>query len=98
MPKKLSKILAVNPLSRCLGIAYFHGHALREWQVKNIRSSDSKEAARKAATELLRSEGFTDDGIENLVFSTGEKYKKSYRSNQETSNKKKNKKKEKRSK
>lgn len=57
-----------------------------------------EEAARKAATELLRSEGFTDDGIENLVFSTGEKYKKSYRSNQETSNKKKNKKKEKRSK
>lgn len=52
MPNKLYKILAVNPLSRCLGIAYFHGHALREWQVKNIRSSDSKEAARKAAAFL----------------------------------------------
>jgi len=52
MPKKLSKILAVNPLSRCLGIAYFHGHALREWQVKNIRSTDSKTAARKAEAFL----------------------------------------------
>ena len=54
-------------------------------------------AAAQAAAELLRSEGFTEDGIENLVFSTGEKYEKSVRPQQQqvSPSKKKKKKKKK---
>lgn len=47
MPEQFPKILAVNPASRCLGIAYFHGFALREWQVKNIRSTNTDELVEK---------------------------------------------------
>jgi hypothetical protein len=54
-------------------------------------------AAAAAAADLLRSEGFTEDGIENLVFSTGETYQKSVRS-QETPKKKKKKNKKKKEK
>ena len=55
-----------------------------------------EQMASKAAADLLKSEGFTEDGIENLVFSTGEKYEKSVRSEQDnTQKKKKNKKKKK---
>ena len=54
MPKELLKILAINPTGRSLGIAYFHGFALREWQVKNIRSDYNKEAIRKAENFLNR--------------------------------------------
>jgi len=39
MPKKLYKILAINPGSRYIGVALFHGYALRDWRVKNIRAS-----------------------------------------------------------
>jgi hypothetical protein len=38
-----------------------------------------EQMASKAAADLLKSEGFTEDGIENLVFSTGERYEKSVR-------------------
>jgi len=54
MPKKLSKILAVNPTGRSLGIAYFHGFALREWQVKDIRSDSNKDAIKKVEGFLNR--------------------------------------------
>ena len=52
MSEKLYKILAVNPGSRYLGIAYFHGFALRQWQVRSIRSQSPK-AARQKATAFL---------------------------------------------
>ena len=54
-------------------------------------------ASLKAAAELLKSEGYGADGIEKLVFSTGENYEKSSKPT-ETQKKKKNKKKDKRNK
>ena len=49
----------------------------------------ANEKANKAADELLKIEGF-DDGIENLVFSTGESYEKSSKKNRKKKKKKKN--------
>jgi hypothetical protein len=49
----------------------------------------ANERANKAADELLKIEGF-DDGIENLVFSTGESYEKSSKKHKKKKKKKKN--------
>tara|TARA_Y100000389_G_scaffold205142_1_gene264013 strand:+ start:6520 stop:7638 length:1119 start_codon:yes stop_codon:yes gene_type:complete len=56
-----------------------------------IDYSDAIEESNKIAAQLLKSEGFDEDGIEKLIFSTGEKYEKS--SKETPSNKKKKKRK-----
>ena len=51
------------------------------------------DAANAVAAALLRSEGFTPEGMENLIFSTGESYEKSSKPPTTTNKKKKKKKK-----
>jgi len=57
MPKKLHKILAVNPGSRYVGIAVFEGAELKDWRVKVIKGKFSKE---KFKTIRLLVSSFTD--------------------------------------
>ena len=57
--------------------------------------NDAVEAANAAAASLLRSEGLSEEGFENLIFSTGETYHKSSKLAEEAPNKKKKKKKKK---
>ena len=57
--------------------------------------NDAIKAANAAAASFLRSEGLSDEGFENLIFSTGEKYEKSSKLNEGTQNNKKKKKKKK---
>jgi hypothetical protein len=56
---------------------------------------DAIDAANRMAASLLRSEGLTKEGIENLVYSTGETYEKSSKPDTGTTNNKKKKKKKK---
>ena len=62
--------------------------------VQDIDYSHANEEANKIAAQLLKSEGFDEDGIEKLIFSTGEKYEKSSKApplNKKKKKKKKNK-------
>ena len=59
---------------------------------ENIEQS-AIDAANAAAAALLRSEGFTPEGMEELIFSTGESYEKSSKPPTSSNNKKKKKKK-----
>lgn len=59
---------------------------------ENIEQS-AIDAANAAAAALLRSEGFTPEGMEELIFSTGESYEKSSKPPTTSNNKKKKKKK-----
>lgn len=43
-------MLAVNPGTRCLGIAVFRGHQLQDWRVKILKGKWSKEKLKKALT------------------------------------------------
>jgi len=47
MPKKITKILAINPGTRYLGIAVFEGPELLDWRVKVIKGKWSKEKQQK---------------------------------------------------
>jgi len=47
MPKKILKILAINPGTRYLGIAVFEGPELLDWRVKVIKGKWSKEKQQK---------------------------------------------------
>jgi len=57
--------------------------------------NDAVEAANAAAASFLRSEGLSEEGFENMIFSTGETYHKSSKLAEEAPNKKKKKKKKK---
>lgn len=48
MLKKIHTIISINPGSRYMGIAVFRGFDLREWDVKSVSGSCSKERMRKA--------------------------------------------------
>ncbi|TKJ32897.1 MAG: hypothetical protein CEE38_22000 [Planctomycetes bacterium B3_Pla] len=54
MPKKILKILAVNPGSKYIGIAVFEGPELEDWRVKVIKDKWSKEKLQQVKT-LVRS-------------------------------------------
>jgi len=54
MPKKIPKILAINPGTRYVGIAVFEGPELLDWRVKVIKGKWSKEKPQKIMM-LLRS-------------------------------------------
>ena len=54
MPKKVPKILAINPGTRYVGIAIFEGPELLDWRVKVIKGKWSKEKLQKIML-LLRS-------------------------------------------
>ena len=47
MPKKILKILAINPGTRYLGIAVFEGPELLDWRVKVIKGKWSKDKQQK---------------------------------------------------
>ena len=73
-----------------------------KWQYPNDKkqtntniNDDAIRAANAAAASFLRSEGLSDEGFENLIFSTGEKYEKNSKLNEGTQNNKKKKKKKK---
>lgn len=61
-------------------------------------NQEAIDAANKMAESLLRSEGLTEEGIENLIFSTGESYQKSSKPSSDTTNNNKKKKKKKKNK
>ena len=54
MPKKIHKILAINPGTRYVGIAVFEGPELLDWRVKVIKGKWSKEKQQKIMM-MLRS-------------------------------------------
>jgi len=54
MSNKLHVILAINPGSRYLGISFFYGYALRDWQIKNVRGCSEKQRFAKARDIILR--------------------------------------------
>jgi len=54
MPKKIPKILAINPGTRYVGIAVFEGPELLDWRVKVIKGKWSNEKQQKIMI-LLRS-------------------------------------------
>jgi len=47
MPKKILKILAINPGTKYLGIAVFEGPELLDWRIKVIKGKWSKEKQQK---------------------------------------------------
>jgi len=47
MPKKILKILAINPGTRYVGTAVFEGPELLDWRVKVIKGKWSKEKSKK---------------------------------------------------
>ena len=47
MTRKIHKILAVNPGTRYMGMAVFHGPELMDWRVKVISGKWSKEKPQK---------------------------------------------------
>jgi len=47
MPKKIPKILTINPGTRYLGIAVFEGQELLDWRVKVIKGKWSKDKQHK---------------------------------------------------
>jgi Holliday junction resolvasome RuvABC endonuclease subunit len=49
MPKTM-KIIGINPGTRYIGFAIFHGSELRDWGVKNIEGRWSKDKLKKAMT------------------------------------------------
>jgi type I site-specific restriction-modification system R (restriction) subunit len=50
MPKKLHKVLAINPGSRYFGMAVFKGYELDYWGIKNINATDSGRKKKKIKT------------------------------------------------
>ena len=54
MTRKIPKILAINPGTRYVGIAVFHGLELVEWRVKVIGEKWSKEKQRKILALVRR--------------------------------------------
>jgi len=54
MPNKFYRILAINPGSRYLGISFFYGYTLRDWQIKNIRGCSEKQRFTRARDIILR--------------------------------------------
>ena len=54
MTRKIPKILAINPGTRYVGIAIFHGLELVEWRVKVIGEQWSKEKQRKILVLVRR--------------------------------------------
>ena len=48
-----TKILAINPGTRYLGIALFQGLELREWRVKVVNGKGAKEKAQKVQSIVL---------------------------------------------
>lgn len=47
MPKRITKIIAINPGTRYLGIAVFEGPELLDWRVKVIKGKWSKDKQQK---------------------------------------------------
>jgi hypothetical protein len=54
MPKRLPNILAINPGSRYLGMAAFHGPELLDWRVKEIDGKGSGKRPERAGTIVGR--------------------------------------------
>lgn len=53
MFKKQKKVIAINPGSRYLGIAVFHGPELRDWRVKVVNGKGVKEKTKKVRSIVL---------------------------------------------
>ena len=51
MPKTM-KIIGINPGTRYIGFAIFHGSELRDWGVKNIEGRWSKDKLKKATSAI----------------------------------------------
>jgi Holliday junction resolvasome RuvABC endonuclease subunit len=47
MPKKLLRILGINPGARYLGFALFYGHELHDWGVKVVKGRWSREKMKR---------------------------------------------------
>jgi len=64
MPKKLIKILAINPGTRYIGIAVFEGPELLDWRVKVFKGKWSKEKLKKIlASVRLSIERYEPDAL-----------------------------------
>lgn len=54
MEIKTPKILSINPGSRYLGLAVFHGHELKDWGIKTLRYSSFQERIRCTQETILK--------------------------------------------
>jgi len=52
MPKRITKIIAINPGTRYLGTAVFEGPELLDWRVKVINGKWSKEKSQKIMVQV----------------------------------------------
>ena len=63
MSKNPLTILAINPGSRYLGIAVFHGADLKDWRMRNINCSGANQRLEKARSIVVKYIDQYDPGI-----------------------------------